>query len=381
MGLRCSRSADHIAEKGNRSVSADPQKPGYPREDSGGTISKRQSIESTESAQTARRTSFQQPWESSTRNFVGVADLVRRNRLLVRLALRDTLWEEQLPVMIHPSLTKVAALQVHNATSAPVMFKMKTTNPDDYKVKPVRGILSAGETMDVFIFLEPRLRNILVVDPHFQKPGKMQICHCELPEHLAEDDGARDEVPSGLWKSIPDEQLRYVKVASKFVFPEQQEAAEADHGDAFVVPLSGQSFDSASQVVFVSVDRQAGTVKAVIQAFNDLEGPAIFRVKTTSPDMYVVRPAQGVIQAQEAMCVVISAQRSWLDALLRSLDNATLPDGGRFLVQSMRVSPSLYDDLSSIEDKGTTPVQTRRQQASKLARHRPNDCRLCIKQR
>jgi len=299
-------------------------------------------------------------------------NLVRRNRAYINLNLTNATSEDPLFILIHHGATKCAALELLNSTDDWLGFKMKTTHPDTYKVKPVHGVIPPREKREVLIFLDARKRKLLVEDHTKQKPGKLQICQCGLTEAQAQNGELSMEDAAALWAQLDKEAMRYVKVPAKFFVAKDDAAAggiasassmmldsgvgmatahsygggsisrggSVRAGEEFTIPITGATTpESALRVV---VDARAQTVQGVARLYNDSPHAVAFKVKTTNPKMYLVKPSHGTLEPTESLIVDVSVQSSWMNMLV---ENANLPEGGKFLIQSLTIDMPTFREI------------------------------------
>lgn len=84
-----------------------------------------------------------------------------------------------------------------------------------------------------------------------------------------------------------------------------------------------------------------------------------FKVKTTAPKNYLVRPNQGLIDsASSAEVQVILQSKHCAETLVGAAAKSPAPCGDRFLVQTMLVSDDTYDDVARMHPKDAASALT-----------------------
>ncbi|KNC75521.1 hypothetical protein, variant [Sphaeroforma arctica JP610] len=86
-------------------------------------------------------------------------------------------------------------LKIKNIADKCVHFKVKTTAPKRYCVRPNGGLVNAGETTTVLIILQKVAPNVALTNP---KKDKFLVQTCIA---------AASEDPKSLWNNLPQEQL------------------------------------------------------------------------------------------------------------------------------------------------------------------------------
>lgn len=82
---------------------------------------------------------------------------------------------------------------------------------------------------------------------------------------------------------------------------------------------------------------------------NNSQGGLLFKVKTTTPERYLVRPNQGVIHAGEKIEVIVSIQTKELIALKAMEVSEWMLTTDKFLVQSAPASVHVQETLEKME--------------------------------
>jgi len=88
--------------------------------------------------------------------------------------------------------------------------------------------------------------------------------------------------------------------------------------------------------------------EAVLKLSNSTRAHVAFKVKTTSPERYLVKPNHGMIrQGCHAEIVIIIVHAKKQEILAQAASNATIRCNDKFLVQSAEIDNLLADDLDS----------------------------------
>lgn len=108
-----------------------------------------------------------------------------------------------------------AELKLGNPSDKRVCFKVKTTAPKRYCVRPNSGIIEPSESVSVAVMLQP-----FSYDPNEKNKHKFMVQTMFAP------DGNID-VPENMWKDISPNQLMDSKLKCVFELPVENEAADS----------------------------------------------------------------------------------------------------------------------------------------------------------
>ena len=100
-------------------------------------------------------------------------------------------------------------LKLYNPTDKRICFKVKTTDPNRYCVRPNSGILEGGNNVTVQIMLQP-----FEFDPTVKYQHKFMVQSMYAP------DGGKIENQKQLWEDAPPESLMDTKLQCFFEMPE-----------------------------------------------------------------------------------------------------------------------------------------------------------------
>ncbi|KAL1517608.1 hypothetical protein ABEB36_001349 [Hypothenemus hampei] len=110
-------------------------------------------------------------------------------------------------------------MKLSNPSDKKVMFKIKTTAPKKYCVRPNSGVLQAGENTQIAICLQPFL-----YDPAERNKHKFMVQTAFAPEN--------DLIPwETIWKELAPDQLMDSKLRCVFEIPAQDQSQNATVSD------------------------------------------------------------------------------------------------------------------------------------------------------
>uniref|UniRef100_A0A1I7ULA9 Major sperm protein n=1 Tax=Caenorhabditis tropicalis TaxID=1561998 RepID=A0A1I7ULA9_9PELO len=126
-----------------------------------------------------------------------------------------------------------AHMTLKNTTSNPVCFKVKTTAPKQYCVRPNSGLLKTGDSKQITVMLQP-LEGI----PSDAGRHKFMVQSCVAPA---------EEVPDleAIWKIVDPSELTYSKLMVTFV--DKKDPASGDDNKTFTNVRHEDTFASAGQ--------------------------------------------------------------------------------------------------------------------------------------
>ena len=91
--------------------------------------------------------------------------------------------------------------------------------------------------------------------------------------------------------------------------------------------------------------------QASLTILNEGDSHMTFKVKTTRPMRYLVRPNQGVISPKESATVVVILQLKDSEELLRMSESERELSNDKFMVQNASVDESFYDSIADLTPK------------------------------
>ncbi|DBA04931.1 TPA: hypothetical protein N0F65_006933 [Lagenidium giganteum] len=124
-----------------------------------------------------------------------------------------------------------AAMCLQNiSTRKHVVFKIRTTNPDMFTVKPAQGMVAPGETLQIVITLVPKsCAKIAAMAPEAREEvvERFLVQSFDRAENLRPDDISDY---SAFWKRIPRDWITDIKLTCKFLMwiPQQVEVPAPD---------------------------------------------------------------------------------------------------------------------------------------------------------
>ncbi|ELT92113.1 hypothetical protein CAPTEDRAFT_199984 [Capitella teleta] len=101
-------------------------------------------------------------------------------------------------------------LKLSNPTEKRVCFKVKTTAPKRYCVRPNSGIIEPGGKVAVSLMLQP-----FTYDPKEKNKHKFMVLTMVAPDEFESQDA--------LWKEMPQDQLMDSKLKCVFEMPESEQ--------------------------------------------------------------------------------------------------------------------------------------------------------------
>ncbi|CAL2029696.1 hypothetical protein CAEBREN_16699 [Caenorhabditis brenneri] len=148
-----------------------------------------------------------------------------------------------------------AHMTLKNTTSNPVCFKVKTTAPKQYCVRPNSGLLKTGDSKQITVMLQP-LEGI----PSDAGRHKFMVQSCVAP--------AEDIVDlEAIWKIVDPTELTYSKLMVTFV--DKKNPASGDDNKTMMMHGHEETFASAGQAqelgssYSASHSQQDGTVASL----------------------------------------------------------------------------------------------------------------------
>lgn len=135
------------------------------------------------------------------------------------------------------------SLSLSNNTLSTVAFKVKTTSPESYRVRPSSGVIPANSSTDVSVFLQPGHAASVIRD-------KFLVMSTEL-----QDDKSPGEL-AALWKTIPKSNIVEHRLRCRFLASSAQ--------------LSGQYSDIAEGKP-VTLSMAMDSIQALQRQLSDVE--------------------------------------------------------------------------------------------------------------
>ena len=180
-----------------------------------------------------------------------------------------------------------AYLKLSNPCDKRICFKTKTTAPGRYCVRPNQGILERNASVTVAVLLQPFEYN-----PGEKNRNKLMV------EWVVAPDGQIDR--EQLWKDAPPGSLMDTKLRCVFEMPGSSPPQKVDILDQRLV------LESPGVLRFKGPFSEV--VTADLKLFNRSDKQVCFRVKTTAPRRYCVRPNQGILERNASVTVAILLQ-------------------------------------------------------------------------
>ncbi|EFO84890.1 hypothetical protein GCK72_001033 [Caenorhabditis remanei] len=123
-----------------------------------------------------------------------------------------------------------AHMTLKNTSSNPVCFKVKTTAPKQYCVRPNSGLLKQGDSKQITVMLQP-LEGI----PSDAGRHKFMVQSCVAPAEDLQD-------LESIWKVVDPSELTYSKLMVTFV--DKKNPASGDDSKTFIANGSEETFSS-----------------------------------------------------------------------------------------------------------------------------------------
>eukprot|EP00510_Aplanochytrium_minuta_P002987 CAMPEP_0184009942 /NCGR_PEP_ID=MMETSP0954-20121128/2910_1 /TAXON_ID=627963 /ORGANISM="Aplanochytrium sp, Strain PBS07" /LENGTH=239 /DNA_ID=CAMNT_0026289421 /DNA_START=492 /DNA_END=1208 /DNA_ORIENTATION=+ len=138
-------------------------------------------------------------------------------------------------------------LKIRNVSDVQLAFKVKTTMPKRYLVRPNQDVVDGGQTMDVRISLQTKEARKIKLEvnengEYSEKPDKFLIQSVQLkPEYKAIVEEARSEengkpmsdVLAKMWQETSKSQLTSTKLQCTFVFPKKADGVNGTNGEEY----------------------------------------------------------------------------------------------------------------------------------------------------
>ncbi|EQC29574.1 hypothetical protein SDRG_12583 [Saprolegnia diclina VS20] len=202
-----------------------------------------------------------------------------------------------------------------------IAFKVKTTHPARYVVKPTHGVLPPQSKLLVTVVLQPAecddLLN-LTADVLAEIPDKFQLqwlrTKLTAPATLVEDDFR------ALWSTVEKKHIHGHKLPCRFT---------VDNGAPEPIVEFGLAPGTSPEATLIVTNPSATTSMA-------------FKVKTTRPTRYRVRPNQGVLRPGATATVLVVLERDDCDDLCSLDPSGRLLVADKFLLQATPIDDAFY---------------------------------------
>ncbi|KAL8468410.1 hypothetical protein ACS0TY_031571 [Phlomoides rotata] len=223
------------------------------------------------------------------------------------------------------------SLQLSNKSDNCVAFKVKTTHPEKYCVRPNSGAVLPHSTCDVIITMQALK----------EAPADMQCGHKFLVQCVVVSPGsAAHDITDEMLSKESGNHVEEYKLSVSYVPPPQLPSLLQ------IQPLELQfPFELKKQV------------SCTLQLSNKSDNFVAFKVKTTHPKKYCVRPNIGVV-LPHSICDVIITMQALKEA------PADMQCRHKFLVQCVVVSPGSTTTTEMFREESGNHVEERRLRVS-----------------
>uniref|UniRef100_A0A3P9J4Z9 MSP domain-containing protein n=1 Tax=Oryzias latipes TaxID=8090 RepID=A0A3P9J4Z9_ORYLA len=149
-----------------------------------------------------------------------------------------------------------ATLKLTNPTDRNVCFKVKTTAPRRYCVRPNSGIIDAGTSINVSVMLQP-----FEYDPNEKSKHKFMVQSVLVPYDMTD--------MEGVWKEAKPEELMDSKLRCAFEMPLEND--KTHEGESKKNETSSTSVKSEHPAKQGSVSMDDGEVKKIMEECKRLQ--------------------------------------------------------------------------------------------------------------
>ncbi|XP_030639859.1 vesicle-associated membrane protein-associated protein B-like [Chanos chanos] len=150
-----------------------------------------------------------------------------------------------------------ATLKLSNPTDRNVCFKVKTTAPRRYCVRPNSGIIDAGTSINVSVMLQP-----FDYDPNEKSKHKFMVQSMLAPPNMGD--------MEGVWKEAKPEDLMDSKLRCVFELPAENEKAH-DNESSKGLSSSVSKLEASSLPKSSSASLDDGEVKKIMEECKRLQ--------------------------------------------------------------------------------------------------------------
>ncbi|ENN75551.1 vesicle-associated membrane protein-associated protein B [Dendroctonus ponderosae] len=140
-------------------------------------------------------------------------------------------------------------MKLTNPTDKKVLFKIKTTAPKKYCVRPNSGLINAEQSAQIAICLQP-----FRYDPNEKNKHKFMVQTVFAPE-------TGDANLETLWKEISPEQLMDSKLKCVFEMPDQEQQSGSTAGEAQRATVHSEVNDTPKTAQEASLSHSGDSVE------------------------------------------------------------------------------------------------------------------------
>ncbi|XP_026801466.1 vesicle-associated membrane protein-associated protein B/C isoform X2 [Pangasianodon hypophthalmus] len=148
-------------------------------------------------------------------------------------------------------------LKLANPTDGNVCFKVKTTAPRRYCVRPNSGVIEAGTSVNVSVMLQP-----FDYDPNEKSKHKFMVQSLMAPPDMTD--------MEGLWKEAKPEELMDSKLRCVFEMPNENEKTH-DMDTSKMISSSFLKSDSSTLSMKLGSSLDDGEVKRIMEECRRLQ--------------------------------------------------------------------------------------------------------------
>ncbi|GAA6085753.1 vesicle-associated membrane protein-associated protein B/C isoform X1 [Tachysurus ichikawai] len=148
-------------------------------------------------------------------------------------------------------------LKLSNPTDRNVCFKVKTTAPRRYCVRPNSGVIEAGTSVNVSVMLQP-----FDYDPNEKSKHKFMVQSLVAPPDMTD--------MEGLWKEAKPEELMDSKLRCVFEIPNENEKTH-DMDTSKMISSSFLKSDSSTLSMKLGSSLDDGDVKRIMEECRRLQ--------------------------------------------------------------------------------------------------------------
>ncbi|XP_008277477.1 vesicle-associated membrane protein-associated protein B/C isoform X1 [Stegastes partitus] len=171
-------------------------------------------------------------------------------------------------------------LKLSNPTDRNVCFKVKTTAPRRYCVRPNSGIIDAGTSINVSVMLQP-----FDYDPNEKSKHKFMVQSMLAPPDMTD--------MEGVWKEAKTEELMDSKLRCVFEMPVENEKAHDMESNKMISSSLLKSESSALPAKSLSSTLDDGVVKEIMEECKRLQMEAQ-RLREENKQIRVSREDDGL---------------------------------------------------------------------------------------
>uniref|UniRef100_A0A5K3F2V5 MSP domain-containing protein n=1 Tax=Mesocestoides corti TaxID=53468 RepID=A0A5K3F2V5_MESCO len=165
-------------------------------------------------------------------------------------------------------------INLTNPTDNRITFKVKTTVPKRYCVRPSCGIVEPSETVNVAVMLQP-----------FDCDGAEKNKHKFMIQSMVLEDENTENLEQ-IWKEANPSQISDTRLKCTLRLPDDLLKCEPE------------------ELVFEGPASESST--CVLSVRNTSPKDVVFKVKTNAPKRYVVTPNEGIIKAHETQMIKVA---------------------------------------------------------------------------